>query len=151
MAKKAAYIGRPPMYKTPGEMQVKIDDYFKACQGEIWTDKHGEVVYDKFGKPIVIGAKHPTVTGLALALGFTSRQALLNYEAKDSFVDTVSRAKAKVEDYAEQKLFESGIANGAKFALSNNFSGWADKQEVKSDVDATIKVELAGELGDYSK
>lgn len=150
MASKEPFIGRPPKYKTAEEMQEKINQYFRECDGYPITDRDGNTVFDKYGNPAMRSTPY-TITGLALALGFTGRQALLGYEAKDAFADTIARAKARVEAFAEGKLFESGIANGAKFALGNNFYNWADKQEVKQDIDATVKVELAGELADYSK
>lgn len=129
MAKKNA-VGRPPKYNTKEEIQEKIDDYFKECEGEILKDSEGEVVFDKYGNPVIIKTRPPTITGLALALGFTSRQALLNYQAKKEFVDTITRAKARVEQYAEERLFDKDGANGAKFSLANNFKGWNEKQEV---------------------
>ena len=64
-------------YKTPEEMQEKIEAYFADCEGEVLTDADGKPILDKFGHPNIIGAKPPTITGLALALGFTTRQSLL--------------------------------------------------------------------------
>ena len=124
-------VGRPPKYKTVAEMQDKIDAYFKECEGKLLTDENGNYVFDKFGKPILVGVRPPTVTGLALALGFTSRQALLNYQAKKQFVDTITRAKSKIEQYVEERLFDRDGANGAKFSLANNFKGWNEKQSVE--------------------
>lgn len=124
-------VGRPPKYKSEDEMQEKIDAYFKSCEGEMLKDSEGNYVLDKYGRPIWVGAKPITITGLALALGFTSRQALLNYQGKKEFVDTITRAKAKVEQYAEERLFDKDGATGAKFSLANNFKGWNEKQEVK--------------------
>lgn len=121
--------GRPPKYKTPEAMQEVIDEYFKDCEGKILKDSQGEPVFDKFRKPVMINHRPPTVTGLALALGFTTRQALLNYQAKPRFVDTVTRAKSRCEDYAETRLFDRDGAMGAKFSLSNNFKGWSEKTE----------------------
>ena len=89
-----------------------------------FTDDEGKQVYNKFGQPIFVDVHPPTVTGLALALGFTSRQALLNYQAKPQFVDTITRAKARVEQYAEERLFDRDGSNGAQFSLRNNFKGW---------------------------
>jgi hypothetical protein len=136
--------GRPPKYKTPEEMQEVIDRYFADCEGKLLTDKDGEPKLDKFGNEIYIGAKPPTVTGLALALGFTSRLALLNYQDKEAFVNTVTRAKARVEAYAESRLFDKDGANGAKFSLANNFRSWKEKQEVEVTGNV-IKVELTEE------
>ncbi len=137
-------VGRPPMYKRVEEIQAKIDDYFKSCEGEILKDEDGNVLTDKYGVPIKFNDKPPTITGLALALGFTSRQALLNYQAKEAFVDTITRAKARVEAYAEARLFDKDGANGAKFSLANNFEGWREKQQIEAAVknDVTINVEL---------
>lgn len=120
-------VGRPPTYKTKEEIQEKIDKYFEECKGKILRDGNGEPILDKHGYPILIDSKPPTITGLALALGFTSRQALLNYQAKKEFVDTITRAKSLVEEYAETRLFDKDGSNGAQFSLRNNFAGWRDK------------------------
>lgn len=130
-------VGRPPKYKCKEEIEEKIEEYFKSCEGEMLKDDEDKPILNKFGQPVFINRKPPTVTGLALALGFTSRQALLNYQAKKEFVDTITRAKTKVEQYAEERLFDRDGAAGAKFSLANNFKGWNEKQEVKvsSDVE----------------
>lgn len=128
---KTVGVGRPPKYKSVAQMQEKIDAYFKECEGKILEDSDGNIVFDKFGQPVIVGAKPVTITGLALALGFTSRQALLNYQAKKQFVDTITRAKSRIEQYAEERLFDRDGANGAKFSLANNFKGWNEKQSVE--------------------
>ena len=134
--------GRPPMYNTPEEMQVIIDEYFETCKGEMRHDDDGKVYRDKYGFPIFFDQKPPTITGLALALGFTSRQALLNYQAKEAFVDTITRAKSRVECYAEERLFDKDGANGAKFNLANNFDGWKEKKEIEADVNSTVTINI---------
>ena len=59
-----AAVGRPPKYKSAGEMQEKIDAYFEDCKGEpLMVD--GEPYLDKYGQPVIIHAHPPTVTGLA--------------------------------------------------------------------------------------
>ncbi len=126
--------GCPPKYKTPEEMQAVIDAYFAECEGDYITDGEGNLMTDKNGHPVKSKPRPLTITGLALALGFTTRQALLNYEAKPKFVDTVQRAKTKVEQYAEERLFDREGVNGAKFNLSNNFKGWSEKQQIDSNV-----------------
>jgi len=99
--------GRPPIFKTPEEMQTAIDIYFETRK----TEK----------RPI-------TIMGLALALGMT-RQGLLEYGAKDEFSDTVYRAKALVVDSVEEMLFTGQPAAGPCFWLKNN-ADYKDKQEV---------------------
>lgn len=131
VTKKA--VGRPPKYKCKEEIEEKIDAYFKKCEGEILRDGNGEPVMDKFGHSITVNSRPPTVTGLALALGFTSRMALLNYQAKKEFVDTITRAKTMVEAYTEQRLFDRDGANGAQFSLRNNFKGWNERQRTELD------------------
>lgn len=140
-------MGMTPMYLPDdlGEMQRRIDQYFDDCEGEPLLDPEtGEIQYDKYGNMIVKNAKPMTITGLALAIGFTSRQSLLNYQEKPEFVDTITRAKARVEQYAEERLFDKDGANGAKFSLANNFVGWKEKREIDADVknSVTINVEL---------
>ena len=133
-------VGRPATYKTPGEMQAKIDAYFNSCYGEYITDDEGNLMTDKHGHPVMSKPRPLTITGLALALGFNGRQALLNYEDKDEFMDTIKRAKAKVEQYAEERLFDKDGVNGAKFNLSNNFKGWSEKQQIDSNINANAVI-----------
>ena len=126
-------VGRPPMYKTPEEMQKAIDEYFESCDGE-YIIIDGSAVTDKNGIPVKTKARPYTITGLALALGFSGRQALMNYEDNPEFMDTVKRAKSRIEQYAEERLFDKDGVNGAKFNLSNNFKGWSEKQQIDSNV-----------------
>ena len=137
--------GRPPKFTSAEEIEELFEKYFKECEGKILTDDNGEPYLDKYGNPIVYDRKPLTITGLALALGFTSRQALLNYQAKKEFVDTITRAKAVVERYAEERLYDKDGANGAKFSLANNFEGWREKQSIEAEVNSevTINIELS--------
>lgn len=128
MASRKNPMGAPPMYKSVKAMQKKIDAYFEACKGKPFLDDNGEPMRNKSGHIIYDDRKPPTVTGLALALGFSSRQALLNYQNKPEFNDTVTRAKARCEQYAEERLYDKDGSNGAQFSLRANF-GWKDKQE----------------------
>ena len=102
-------LGRPPLYKEAAEMETKIEAYFIACDS----------------------AKRPyTITGLARALGLNSRQALLNYEGKPAFLDTVKKAKLRCQEYSEECLYTNRQVAGVIFNLKNNY-GWVDKQEVE--------------------
>ena len=138
--------GRPPMYNTKEEMQEKIDAYFNECKGQMLKDDDGNVMTDKHGCPIIVDSKPLTITGLALALGFNSRQALLNYQAKDEFNDTITRAKTRIEQYAEERLFDKDGANGAKFSLANNFEGWKEKRQIDADINGEVNINI--ELSD---
>ncbi len=126
-------VGRPPKYKSKEEIEEKIDAYFKECEGEILKDEEGKTVFNKFGNPVIINQKPPTVTGLALALGFSTRLSLLNYQGKKEFMNTITRAKTMIEAYAEQRLFDKDGSSGAQFSLRNNFKGWNERQITELD------------------
>lgn len=127
-------VGRPPKYKSKEEIEEKIEQYFKDCEGHALTDNEGNTVYNKWGYPVIVDRKPPTVTGLALALGFSTRSSLLNYQGKKEFMNTITRAKSRVEQYAEERLFDKDGTSGAQFSLRNNFKGWdADKKEEEAD------------------
>ena len=111
-------------------MQSAIEAYFEDCREKPLTDENGEIIFDKRGDPVMIEERPPTVTGLALWLGFKSRQTLLNYQARSkAFDDVLSVAKSKCEEYAERCLYDRYKSSGAKFSLENNFSGWGKKQD----------------------
>lgn len=96
--------GRPATYTTKEELEKEIDRYFVETQQD-------EIA----------------ITGLALFLWFTSRQALINYQEKEEFVDTIKRAKMRVELAYEKRLIARG--NGWDVFALKNFD-WTDKQEL---------------------
>lgn len=100
-------VGRPVKYKTPEEMQILIDAYFKER--------------DETKEPY-------TMTGLAIALDM-DRKSLVNYAQRDEFFLTIKKAREKVEDYAERSLYRASNVTGIIFNLKNNFS-WVDRQEI---------------------
>lgn len=124
-------MARPRKYTKVEDMQKAIDEYFELCNKQ-------EAPY--------------TISGLALALDFDSRQSLLNYcdyedDEDKSFLDTIKRAKALCEFDVERGLLSGKYnATGAIFNLKNNY-GWKDKQEIEADVknDVTINIELTDE------
>ena len=124
--------GAPRKWKSVKAMQEAIDAYFEACKGEPIIGEDGLPVCDKYGQPFIINSKPPTVTGLALSLGFTGRQALIDYQGRLEFADTVTRAKSRCEEYAESRLYDKDGANGAKFSLGCNF-GWNSENEKSGD------------------
>lgn len=119
--------GAPRKWKSVKAMQKAIDAYFESCKGTPLMIA-GNVATDKYGRPIILDEKPPTVTGLALSLGFTGRQALIDYQGRPEFADTVTRAKSRCEEYAESRLYDKDGANGAKFSLGCNF-GWRATEE----------------------
>lgn len=131
----------PLRYKSAAEMSAAIEEYFKDCEGHVLTDSSGKTIYDKNGEPVIVGTHPPTVTGLALALGFKTRQSLLNYQARsDKFNDIITVAKSRCEEYAERRLYDRDGVNGAKFSLTNNFKGWREKPLEDEDTDTEIRI-----------
>lgn len=135
--------GRPPYYSSPEEMQLLIDEYFKECEGEFLLDNDGDYVLNKYGMPIIIKSRAPSVVGLALKLGFTSRQALINYQERDEYFDSITRAKMKIEEYNNNRLYDKDGVQGAKFNLTVNY-GYVDKTE--TDVNLKGKINIVDDL-----
>lgn len=148
MAEETTKTGRPLKFKSAKELQKKIDAYFESCYEERWEQIIGQdekmtwvPIYDRHGEIIKDQVKPFTISGLAVFLE-TSRQTLLNYEENEEFFDTVTRAKAKIENYAEEQLFDKNARNinGIQFNLNNNYKRWTNKQEV--DMNATMEYSL---------
>ncbi|MDS0525471.1 DNA-packaging protein [Clostridium sp. SHJSY1] len=111
--------GRPLKFKSPEELQEKIDAYY------VWAKDNG---------------KHITITGLAWYLD-TNRLTLLRYEeddcellksvddtVKSEFRNTIKRAKARIEMESEERLYKKDSVVGSIFTMKNNY-GYVDKQE----------------------
>ena len=98
-------IGRPRRYERPEEMEAIIDAYFQDCEDN--------------NKPL-------TLSGLVLALGFSSRQSLLNYSKRsEDYWTLYARAKLRAEAYWERLLFKRSTFRAARFVLTCCF-GWTD-------------------------
>lgn len=121
-------VGRPPKFTSKEQIQELGEAYLRECMGKPFIMDDGSVLRDKYGEVILLGRHPPTVTGLARALGFTSRQSLLEYQAKAEFADTVTRLKMQIEEYAEERLFDKDGQRGAEFSLKYNFR-WAQEAE----------------------
>ena len=85
--KKVNKGGRPRKYNDVDKMQQKIDEYF-----DIGVDYVTITAFDKqTGEFVEYKKTTPTITGLALYLGFVSRQSMFDYEAKPEFSDIIKR------------------------------------------------------------
>lgn len=100
--------GRPPIHATPEDFEAAANGYFLECE---------------------LREAAPTVTGLALAVGFSSIQSLDETSKRPGFLEPVKRAKLRVENSYEQCLRGDKSPVGSIFALKN--FGWRDKQEVE--------------------
>lgn len=116
------------------ELVSRENEYFTSCKGVQAVGEDGLPIYDRYGNPVMTSPERPvTVTGLALALGFRSREELIRFKGKRAYTDELVRALSRVEEYAEEKLFDKGQSAGAKFFLANNFKGWQDKPDNSDD------------------
>lgn len=132
-------VGRPLKFKSAKELQQKIDEYFELCFEEEWHQDNSKdgggrwvPVLNRFNEIVKYQVKPFTISGLALYLD-TNRQTLLNYEHQEQYFDTITRAKAKIENYAEEQLFDKSARNinGIQFNLNNNFKKWSNKQDIE--------------------
>ena len=144
-------MGRKPTFTSAEEMQEKIDAYFASCEPELLRDGDGTPMLNKNGEPVYVGGRPMTIQGLVLALGFTSRQSLLNYKAKREFVDTVTRARLRVEQYAAERLFDRDAQRGAQFTLAYGFGYARDAEDGKNRETQGVKIEIDRELEESSE
>ena len=144
-------MGRKPTFTSAEEMQEKIDAYFASCEPELLRDGDGTPMLNKNGEPVYVGGRPMTIQGLALALGFISRQSLLNYKAKREFVDTVTRARLRVEQYAAERLFDRDAQRGAQFTLAYGFGYARDTEDSKNRETQGVKIEIDRELEESSE
>lgn len=115
--------GRPPIFADPEALKAKVDDYF------VWVQGEKEIIINQKGEPEEKWKrfpKHVTITGLALHLGFESRQSIYDYEEKGEFSYIIKNARLRVEENYEQNLHGNNCT-GSIFALKN--MGWKDKTE----------------------
>lgn len=97
--------GRPPKWDNPIAFSNAVDEYF--------NDKD---------------VNH-TWTGLALHLGFASRDSLNDYKKIDGFSDPIKKALLRIERKYEEAMMRQPA--GAIFALKN--FGWKDKQQIEHE------------------
>lgn len=138
-------MARPPKYATPRAMQRKINSYFASLrETRPMLDAEGRAVTDRRGNPVYLPGDTATVSGLALHLGFSSRQSLINYAQKDAeFKEILDLARLRIETSQAELLFNRDTFQGAKFSLSVNF-GWREITEtVNKNIDIPASEEEA--------
>lgn len=123
---------------TPDELKEKIEAYFKACEGRVLTDTDGDVVYNKYGQPIVIDRHPPTVTGLARTVGLRTRMALYKYRGRPATKAIVEDALMRIQEYAEGRLYDRDGVAGAKFVLQNCYDGWNTAALQRAEANAPV-------------
>ena len=124
-------VGRPPKFTDPEKLEILVDDYFEWIKGES----------EEFTDPVTGDTKErwarrpepPTVTGLALHLGFNSKKSLYNYLEKPEFLHPIKKGLTQIEKYHEIKASYGDKCTGNIFILKN--FGWKDTQHQTHDFD----------------
>lgn len=99
--------GLEPEYSDPEVMKKEIGDYLT------YEEKTSKGKY--------------TISGLALYLGFASRQSMYDYEKKSpAFSYIINRYKLFLKHYHEQKLTWAGSFQGS-FVWLKNFGDYKDE------------------------
>lgn len=124
-------IGATPLYKTAEEMEAAIQAMFETCAAE---------------------ERPATIAGLALELGFVSRDALYTYEAKNTeFARVIKKARTRIESVVEEKCVRHGTAGQIFWLKNRDNAQWVDKKEqvvTTKKLDDMEGEELAGYIRD---
>ena len=75
--------GQPPIYESPEDLQDKVNEYMESLK---------------------VSKDPATITGLALHLGFCSRQSFYDYEKMPEFSYTIKKARLTIESKYEIAL-----------------------------------------------
>lgn len=114
-------VGRPRKFTDPEHFAAKVDAYFARMEKN---------------------QRAPSISELALDLGFCDRRSFTEYEDYEpEFSDTVKRARLRVEVDRQQRLISRDLFTpGVIFDLKNNH-GWKDQtqQELSGKIVTEVK------------
>ena len=111
--------GKPRLYETAEELRDKINEYFENCLNNL---------------------ERPLLTGLALYLGFASKQTIYDLENSDAnpaFSYLIKRARSAIEYIYETGLWNPQTVTGSIFALKQ--FGWVDNQKIDLGLENLVK------------
>ena len=127
---------RPPVFNTPEELQVKVNEYFEKW----YRKKKINLNWEEIEVPDI------TTTDLALYLGFESRQSIYDYAKREKYSYIIKRALFFIEREYEEKLLFSQNTSWAIFALKNMW--WKDQTMVDQTVKSTVELNVSN-LNDW--
>jgi len=125
---------------TPVELESCIDEYFIYIKGKYRMTKTTPKA--EGGRPAraKVCEREPelaTISGLALHLGFSSREVFDKCMRRGKFADILKRGCLRIQAVYESRLHQHSTS-GAIFALKS--MGWNEKPELKKlDDIATLK------------
>lgn len=137
------------LFQRADNLRLRVADYFNYIKGIYHTEllpfkptakgppeMREQKVWDREPQP-------PTLSGLALFLGFESLQAFIDYEQNGHYAHILRRARLQIEAEYEKQL-STQPATGAIFALKS--LGWMEKQAEKdhafANSAASLKIEI---------
>lgn len=117
-------MGRKRKPRSPRAVEAAVREYLHSCEE---------------------GGRLPTVAGLALSLGFTSRGEMERYAAAQGkpFSAQLDWARTLIEEETIQAACRKETATGARFLLQSSF-GYGEK-ELPAPDEITVRVD--GEEG----
>lgn len=129
-------------WRSPKQLQALVDEYFDSCYGPVRNPKTGGF-YENEDGTLTIGQIKPfTISGLALYTHIET-QTLREYkkETIDSlgwptdtdydgpqYSEIMLEAVKRVENYAEERLYDRDGFGGGRFVLNAAFK-WTEKKE----------------------
>lgn len=111
---------RPKRPQSPRAWKAAVEQYLRECDQ---------------------AQRFPTVTGLALALGFSGREEMERFAAKEggSASDWMEWARSLVEEETLQAVYRKDTSSGARFILQSSF-GYGEKSP-RDPGPITVRVE----------
>lgn len=141
-------IGKKRKYESPEALQKAVDAYFDSCLGPLYTKNGTEVIDNKTGKPVMVVVRPYTLSGLGRHIGLTTgslqayEQNALAGRAPIEFAQILQSAKQRIEQFAEEKVYDRDGSRGAEFVLKAGF-GWKTDYERQEEDEKRRKASLA--------
>ncbi len=133
------HIGRPFIYNTADELRAAVDAYFESCKARPVFDADGKPIFDAKGRPVMTPETPLTMSGLALALGYSDQRVFTRQRARGpEFAEIVLRAKLVIEDFNVRKTYDKDGFWGAAHVL-RTYYGWGSG-EIDTQGPPTVNV-----------
>jgi len=106
--------GRPPVWKSPEELQSKVNAYFADCESR---------------------ERKPCIAGLAYWCD-VDRHTIYNYEEKTEYFHIIKKARDYILAGLEETMIHGEGGGGAIF-LAKNY-GYTDQRNIVHDVQGSL-------------
>jgi hypothetical protein len=141
--KDTSKMGRPLAFKSPKELQDKIEEYFAYCDNRMV-----EVMNKETGETFMLNKPAPyTMGGLAVALD-VDRRTIVNYSNEHDYFLIINKARARIEQQLEERMAEKETFSPGQIFISKNGFGWKDKNE--TDLNHSGEVGVTMQITNFS-